>query len=99
MTGTTEQRPEIEVRALLMRIPARLSNTPSGHAVEVETDGRKQSMGIAARRRFSAEPVNPPAGAEEAIASRHLSRGACDERSVFNLPTGPDHIVLYQKKH
>jgi len=30
-----------------MKIAARLSNTPSGHSVEVETAGRKQSIAIA----------------------------------------------------
>jgi uncharacterized OsmC-like protein len=30
-----------------MKIAARVSNTPSGHAVEVETDGRRLSIGIA----------------------------------------------------
>ncbi len=30
-----------------MRIAARLSNTSSGHTVEVETEGRKQSIAIA----------------------------------------------------
>jgi len=30
-----------------MKIAARISNTPSGHTVEVETDGRKQSLAIA----------------------------------------------------
>jgi uncharacterized OsmC-like protein len=30
-----------------MKISARVSNTPSGHTVEVETDGRKQSIAIA----------------------------------------------------
>lgn len=32
-----------------MKIAARVSNTSSGHAVEVETDGRKQSIGISAK--------------------------------------------------
>jgi|SRR5215472_19319813 len=30
-----------------MKIAARVSNTPSGHSVEVETEGRKQSIAIA----------------------------------------------------
>lgn len=30
-----------------MKISARVSNTPSGHNVEVETEGRKQSIAIA----------------------------------------------------
>ena len=30
-----------------MKIAARISNTPSGHRVEVETEGRKQSIAIA----------------------------------------------------
>ena len=30
-----------------MKIAARVSNTPSGHTVEVETEGRKQSIAIA----------------------------------------------------
>lgn len=30
-----------------MKIAARVSNTPSGHSVEVQTEGRKQSIAIA----------------------------------------------------
>jgi len=30
-----------------MKIAARVSNTPSGHSVEVETEGRRQSIAIA----------------------------------------------------
>ena len=30
-----------------MKIAARVSNTPSGHTVEVQTEGRKQSLAIA----------------------------------------------------
>jgi hypothetical protein len=40
------------------------------------------------RRGFSAEPITPPAGAEEAIASRHLSRRSCDEQERLQPPRG-----------
>jgi organic hydroperoxide reductase OsmC/OhrA len=37
---------ELEEVGRLMKIAARVSNTSSGHRVEVETDGREQSIGI-----------------------------------------------------
>jgi predicted Zn-dependent protease with MMP-like domain len=36
-------------------------------------------------------------GQQRQFASRHLSRRACDEEERLQAPTGPEHIVLYQK--
>jgi organic hydroperoxide reductase OsmC/OhrA len=41
-----------------MQIVARISNTPSGHTVEVETDGRKQSVVIAPKNTGRGSSVN-----------------------------------------
>jgi organic hydroperoxide reductase OsmC/OhrA len=41
-----------------MKIAARVSNTPSGHTVEVETDGRKQSIGIAQKSMGRGSSIN-----------------------------------------
>ena len=41
-----------------MRIAARVSNTNSGHRVEVETEGRKQSIAIAAKSGGRGSSVN-----------------------------------------
>ena len=41
-----------------MKIAARLSNTNSGHTVEVETDGRKQSIGIPAKSSGRGSSIN-----------------------------------------
>jgi predicted Zn-dependent protease with MMP-like domain len=46
---------------------------------------------------FPPKQSPPPAGAATAIAPRHLSRLPATKKSVFDLPTGPAHIVLYQK--
>jgi hypothetical protein len=42
------------------------------------------------RRGFPAEPVNTPAGAATAIASRHLSGAPATKKSVFDLPMRND---------
>lgn len=41
-----------------MQIVARISNTPSGHTVEAETDGRKQSVVIAPKSTGRGSSVN-----------------------------------------
>jgi organic hydroperoxide reductase OsmC/OhrA len=41
-----------------MKIPARISNTISGHAAEVETDGRKQSIAIAPKNTGRGSSLN-----------------------------------------
>lgn len=41
-----------------MQITARVSNTPSGHTVEVETQGRKQSIAIAPKSAGRGSSVN-----------------------------------------
>jgi organic hydroperoxide reductase OsmC/OhrA len=41
-----------------MQITARVSNTPSGHTVEVETEGRKQSIAIAPKSAGRGSGVN-----------------------------------------
>jgi uncharacterized OsmC-like protein len=41
-----------------MKITARVSNTPSGHTVEVETEGRKQSIAIAPKSVGRGSSVN-----------------------------------------
>jgi uncharacterized OsmC-like protein len=41
-----------------MKISARVSNTNSGHGVEVETDGRKQSIAIAPKSAGRGSSVN-----------------------------------------
>ncbi len=41
-----------------MRIAARLSNTSSGHMVEVETEGRKQSIAIAPKSGGRGSSIN-----------------------------------------
>lgn len=41
-----------------MKIAARVSNTPSGHAVEVETEGRKQSIAIAPKNAGRGSSIN-----------------------------------------
>jgi organic hydroperoxide reductase OsmC/OhrA len=43
---------------LAMKIAARVSNTPSGHAVEVETEGRKQSIAIAPKNAGRGSSIN-----------------------------------------
>src|SRR5207253_7572404 len=47
---------------------------------------------------FPAEPTIAADGAARAATSGSLPWRAHDqEESIFDLPTGPDHIVLYQK--
>ena len=49
---------------------------------------------------FAAEPAISQAGATKAAATGHLSWRAHHEEKrirLFDLPSGPDHIVLYQK--
>ena len=41
-----------------MKIAARVSNTVSGHALEVETDGRKQSIAVAPKAAGRGSSVN-----------------------------------------
>jgi len=41
-----------------MKIAANISNTPSGHTVEVETEGRKQSIGIGPKSAGRGSSVN-----------------------------------------
>jgi uncharacterized OsmC-like protein len=41
-----------------MQIAARVSNTPSGHSVEVETESRKQSIGIAPKSLGRGSSIN-----------------------------------------
>jgi uncharacterized OsmC-like protein len=41
-----------------MKIAARVSNTPSGHSVEVETEGRKRSIGIVPKSAGRGSSVN-----------------------------------------
>jgi organic hydroperoxide reductase OsmC/OhrA len=41
-----------------MRIAARVSNTPSGHSVEVETENRKQSIAIAPKSAGRGSSIN-----------------------------------------
>ena len=41
-----------------MRIAAHISNTPSGHTVEVETEGRKRSIGIVPKSAGRGSSVN-----------------------------------------
>jgi uncharacterized OsmC-like protein len=41
-----------------MQIAARVSNTPSGHSVEVETENRKQSIGIAPKSAGRGSSIN-----------------------------------------
>jgi zinicin-like metallopeptidase len=48
-------------------------------------------------RGFSSESVTTPAGARKRLLLGIFHGVPATKRSVFNLPTGPDHIVLYQK--
>ena len=41
-----------------MKVAARVSNTPSGHSLEVETEGRKQSLAIAPKSVGRGSSVN-----------------------------------------
>jgi uncharacterized OsmC-like protein len=49
--------PEAESKTT-MQIAARRSNTPSGHSVEVETENRKQSLGIAPKSAGRGSSIN-----------------------------------------
>jgi uncharacterized OsmC-like protein len=57
-----------------MKIAARLSNIPSGHSVEVETEGRKQSIAIARKSVGRGSSIN---GGELLFAA--LATCFCDD--------------------
>ncbi|MGA8443440.1 MAG: metallopeptidase family protein [Candidatus Sulfotelmatobacter sp.] len=46
---------------------------------------------------FAAEPAISEAGATRSAASGRLSWRAHHQEDIFDMPSGPDHIVLYQK--
>ena len=49
----------VEARTITdMKIAAHVSNTPSGHTVEVETEGRKQSIAIAPKSAGRGSSIN-----------------------------------------
>ena len=47
--------------------------------------------------RFAAEPAISEAGATRAASSGRLHGVPTTKKSRFDLPSGPDHIVLYKK--
>ena len=48
-------------------------------------------------RGYAAEPAIAGVGAARAAASGSLPEVPTTKKSIFDLPTGPDYIVLYQK--
>ena len=93
-----------------MKIAARLSNTPSSHTVEVETEGRKQSITIASKSVGRGSSVNGGELLFAALATcfcndlyREASKRGIDVQGVevdvsgtFGNPGEPVHDVVYR---
>jgi uncharacterized OsmC-like protein len=93
-----------------MQIAARVSNTLSGHKVEVETDSRKQAVGIAPRSAGRGSSINGGELLFAAIATcfcndvyREAAKGGIDVQDVkvevtgtFGNPGEPARDISYR---
>ena len=93
-----------------MKIAARVSNTPSGHSVEVETEGRKQSIAIAPKTVGRGSSINGGELLFAAIATcfcndlyREAAKRGIDVQDAqveitgtFGNPGEPAHDISYR---
>lgn len=113
VTGLTGRRTSDALRNTgepPMKIAARLSNTVSGHSVEVETEGRKQSIAIAPKSVGRGSSVNGGELLFSALATcfcNDLYREAAkrgievhgievDVAGTFGNPGEPAHDISYR---
>ena len=93
-----------------MKIAARVSNTSSGHSVEVETEGQKQSIAIAPKSVGRGSGINGGELLFAALATsfcndlyREASKRSIDVQDVkvevtgtFGNPGEPAHAISYR---